>query len=461
MSLRFRLIGLVAVVLVVSLIFGGAIAGFNASRSVRTEMRSALLVGRQTIENALAALPNSSDPARDLERLLASFRGNRHLRISLVGGPGGRAVAAVEPAADRTPFGAVPAWFVRLIGVPPTVEEIPIALDGGNRGSIRLESDPRNEMLEVWDEFSDSLLMLALFSGLIVLLTYLFVGRALRPLGRLAAALEEVGHGAYDTRVAAGLTTELAPLHDSFNRMAACLAAMDAENRRLNDQLLTLQEEERSDLARDLHDEVSPFLFTINVDASNIARLARENRVAEVPGLAQSIAEAVRHLQQQVRSMLGRLRPIGLAEFGLAAALGDMVAFWRRRYRDIDFRLSIGPQCEGFGELADITVYRVVQESLSNAVRHGEPRTVSIAIALRPAADPAHDSEVAVEVSDDGRGMDKPYSLGFGLRGMRERVRAMGGQLTISEATDGGLAVAATLPCPRREPAPQLSVAKP
>ncbi|MGH7063650.1 MAG: histidine kinase, partial [Stellaceae bacterium] len=144
-------------------------------------------------------------------------------------------------------------------------------------------------------------------------------------------ALEEVGDGRYRTRISGRLPPELSRLRDSFNRMVARLAEADADNRRLNEQLLTLQEQERGELARDLHDEVSPFLFAVNTDAASASRLLAEARNAEADEHIQSIADAVSHIQQQVRRMLGRLRPVGLDDLGLAAAIENLVAFWRRR----------------------------------------------------------------------------------------------------------------------------------
>ena len=85
MSLRFRLIGLVCVVLLISLALAGITAYSNASRSVRTEMRAAFLVGRQTIESAVDRLRNAPEPSRDLDDLVASFQGNRHLRVRHAG----------------------------------------------------------------------------------------------------------------------------------------------------------------------------------------------------------------------------------------------------------------------------------------------------------------------------------------------------------------------------------------
>ena len=442
MSLRARLIGLVAAVLVISLAFGALVAYLNASRSVRTEMQSALLVGHQTIENAIANLPGAGDPRRELESLVASFQGNRHLRVTLTGDAG--AIAA--PPVETPPFGGrLPHWFIDMVGVPPVMERVPVRVAGRSYGAIVLETDPHNEILEVWDQLSDTLMVLALFCGLSVLLIHLFTGRALRPLARMGAALERVGRGDYATRIEEPLTPELARLRDSFNRMVGELAAIDADNRRLHEQLLILQEQERRDLARDLHDEVGPFLFAINMDVAGVSRLLREGRVAEAAGPIQGIAEAVGRMQQQVRSMLGRLRPVGLAEFGLAGALDNLVEFWRRRHPEIEYRIELAADCEDLGEPTDTTAYRVVQECLSNAVRHGPPGRIAVTIERDAGSRPDRDT-VRVEVSDDGPGMIDTVP-GFGLRGMAERVKASGGRLTLANRQAGGLAVTAVLPC--------------
>jgi two-component system, NarL family, sensor histidine kinase UhpB len=446
MSLRLRLISLVVIVLAVSLVFGGAIACFSASRSVRTEMLSALVVAQQTIENAIDGLQTSRDPQRELENLVTSFKGNRHLRVFLSGDT--RALAS--PAVEESPFGRIPKWFVRLIRVVPATSQVPITLADRSYQRVVIETDPHNEIVEVWNELSDSLITLALFCSLTILLIYLFIGRALQPLDRLAAALGQVGHGAYRTRIDVKTVPELSRLRGAFNRMAEQLAGMDLDNRRLNEQLLSLQEKERSELACDLHDEVSPFLFAINVDMANIARLAKEGSTAEILKHIPSVTDAVNHMQRQVRSMLGRLRPVGLAEFGLNAAIGNIVEFWRRRHPQIDYRVTISPNCEGLGEVIDSTIYRIVQEALSNAVRHGQPTMITVSVGRAcHGEDSRHD--VVIEVFDDGHGMDDSAGVGYGLIGMSERVRVMGGRLALSPRPGAGLAVKAVLPSPARQ----------
>ena len=133
------------------------------------------------------------------------------------------------------------------------------------------------------------------------------------------------------------LAPELSRLSDSFNRMTARLTASDAENRQLNEQLLTLQEQERNDLARDLHDEVSPYLFAISVDTAS-TRAPPGRTFGRRCGHLHSIADAVRHMQQQVSIMLGRLRPIGFADAGSSERDRGYRRIWRRRCPEIRYR---------------------------------------------------------------------------------------------------------------------------
>ncbi|HTV87653.1 MAG TPA: ATP-binding protein [Stellaceae bacterium] len=454
MLLRSRLVAWVIVALLTSLALGGAVVLVNAKRSVRNEMRAALEVGRQTIDAGLRdigrhtglqrEIDSKAGPRRVVEALIAPFKGGRHLRVLAIGRD---LNLRIDPVRAHPPFRQAPAWFAWLVGVEPQAARVPLTIAGRSLGTVVIETDPTNELLEAWTELSSGFLVLMLFCGLTVGVIYLFTGRALRPLDRLALALEQVGRGDYETlRIGGRLTPELARLRDSFNLMAARLAAADANNRRLTEQMSTLQEEERSDLARDLHDEVGPLLFAIGVDVGTMMRLVSESGSDGLVAPLRSIAEAAQQLQRHVRGMLGRLRPIALAEFGLAEALHGLVGFWRRRQPEIEFRCVVAAGCDGLRAGLDMTVYRVVQECLNNAVRHGRPTTIAIEVAHNAA-----DDEISVAVTDDGRGLPDEAAPGYGLIGMAERVRAAGGRLTLANRPAGGLAVRAALPCARPE----------
>ncbi|WP_044562238.1 sensor histidine kinase [Azospirillum sp. B4] len=141
------------------------------------------------------------------------------------------------------------------------------------------------------------------------------------------------------------------------------------------------------------------------------------------------------------RRVLARLRPPGLSDLGLGAALDNLAAFWRSRRPEVTIAVTVAPNL-GLGEAGDTAAYRVVQESLSNAIRHGSPRAITVTVT------PAPTGGAEVEVMDDGEGLPPEGSVpntGYGLRGMAERVAALGGSLEVGNRPEGGVRVRALL----------------
>ena len=441
MPLRLRLIALIALVLLISLACGSALVGWHAAGSVRTELRAALDVGAKTIGNGIDELARSGDRARELRRLVATFNGNRHVRAILLDAREQQlAVSSLFVPTQR-----VPGWFRDLIGGEPGA--LRLAVPAGNDGiaAIVLQADPVNEIGEVWGESRDAVLVLAGFALLSALLICVVIGRALRPLETLSAAFRQIGKGDYYGSVPERGPPELARLANGFNLMAQRLAAVAAQNHRLNQRLLTLQSEERADLARDLHDEVGPLLFAVDMTAATIEHLAGSGRATDIPPQVRLIHDAVGRMQRHVRAILGRLRPI--RAIGVVAAVDRLAAFWRSRRPDIEFIVAVAVEEDRIGEDLKETIYRIVQEGVSNAIRHGKPAQVEVVV--------RHDDadRIRIEVTDDGIGMAEegmvvrgPAQLG--LMGMRERVMAMAGSLSIQHGRNGtGLALVARVPC--------------
>jgi two-component system sensor histidine kinase UhpB len=177
----------------------------------------------------------------------------------------------------------------------------------------------------------------------------------------------------------------------------------------------------------------------MRVDAESIASMAQRDGQRAIAERAGAIGEAVSHIQRQVRLILKQLRPEGLAEVGLAQAIANLAAFWQRRHDGIAIHLDIDAARHGFGAEADAAIYRLVQESLTNAARHGGAKQVWIGIA-------ANDSAIQVTVEDDGAGLSPPGGDGMGLKGMRERLAALSGTLTLGNRAHGGARIAAVIP---------------
>jgi two-component system sensor histidine kinase UhpB len=437
MTLRARLIVLVGSVLVVSLLLGGMLACWHAAQSARTEMQAALLSGEHRVRDSIAHLTEVADREGDLKRLIATFNGDRHVRAMLVNS----AAQSVASSTLSTPLHPTPDWFFDLLGVRPTASLVAIGDNLAAESAIALQTDPHNEVSEVWTEFRDGMVIVLVFCSVSFGLIYWTAGRSLRPLETLSAGFRTIGTGNYETRVAEGGPPEVEDLARAFNLMAERLGALEARNERLHSQLLTIQEEERADLARDLHDDVGPFLFAVNIDVASIARSAEERGDIETLERGRSIRDAVSHMQKHVKSILGRLRQTGLTDIGLAQAVQNLGVFWRRRHPQMSIQFDVSADA-GFGEVTDATLYRLIQESLTNAIRHGQPRNISVRISSDAQGD------ILLEVADDGIGFaESTERTGLGLAGMQERISALGGSLSVRNHPDGkGASVTARLP---------------
>src|SRR6185437_13008763 len=156
---------------------------------------------------------------------------------------------------------------------------------------------------------------------------------------------------------------EIAALADGFNRMISRLKILEDANRRLTGQMLAIQEEERTELARDLHDEMGPFLFAMRLDAEAIESEARKAGQEEIAGCAQALGETVSRIQSHVRDILKQLRPDGLAVVGIKTAIANLSTFWQRHHGGIAIVLKV--MGEEFGAKTDTVIYRLVQEGLT------------------------------------------------------------------------------------------------
>jgi two-component system sensor histidine kinase UhpB len=435
LSLRSRLLVSIFLTLLLSLLAGAAFTYLHALEKIETEMQAAIGVGGRFGHNAVDDVDEYSNPRRRLELLVADFDGDRHLRASLV--VDGKVVKTSNLAKPENP---APSWFFNLLATPPKVLNLTLPAVFDDVGSVTLQTDANNEIAEVWSDIGLTLSVLTIFCALVLAFVYWTLGTAIGPLQELTAAFARVGERDYRERMTERGPLELVHLCHGFNQMVEHLARAEEQNKRLQEQLATVQDEERADLARDLHDEIGPLLFAADVDAVAIEQLAKEGRHEQIPRQVGVVREAIGQMQRHVRDILGRLRPAVLLDVGLAHAIDNLVSFWRAHRPSLVFRVSL-PE-EGFGEPLDGTVYRIVQESVSNAVRHGRPGTIEIAVAV------AADQSITVRVADDGGGLtSNGRPGGFGVIGMQERVAALGGVLEVANRPDGhGVVVSARIP---------------
>ena len=226
-------------------------------------------------------------------------------------------------------------------------------------------------------------------------------------------------------------------LAETFATRAA--VAVDLSERIARDSLrrvVEAQELERRRLARELHDETGQALTSILLGLKGLEERMDDSESREA---AEELRELVVSTLQDVRRLAVELRPSALDDFGLVAALERLTgSFAEQTGIAVDFQTAVAE--ERLPEEVETAIYRIVQESLTNVVKHARARRVSILLARK-------DGAVKAEVEDDGQGFDPAeHTGGSGLVGMRERLALLGGRLAVESAPDRGTTVAAEVP---------------
>jgi two-component system sensor histidine kinase UhpB len=430
MSLRFRLLMAIFLALLISFSLGAALAAWHAASSVHEELSSSLAIARQGSLAALRNLPQGPSGEAELRRMVAAYDGSRHVRAALLA-PDGTVLQVSTPAAAKKP----PAWFLRLVS--PPVKTASATVPG--LGEFRLTAVPDSEAAERWTELRERLAGFGLFFLVAALLCSATVGRSLRPLTALTQGLARVGRGELQAELPQAGPPEIATLAGAFNRMAADLRSAEAQNRRLSQQILTIADEERAEIARDLHDDIGPLLFATTNFAASIGRMIETGDLAAVPPQLRAIQDATAQVQREVRDMLGRLHQGSAGPPRLDAALQELAVFWRAVRPAISLDVDCVIPEAVLTDQARECLFRVAQEGISNAVRHGQPRNVRVDASLRNGA-------AILSVSDDGAVQTAVSGAapGLGLAGMRARAASLGGRIDI--VRDRGWKVSVTLP---------------
>jgi signal transduction histidine kinase len=331
-------------------------------------------------------------------------------------------------APDRTTIRAqgsgVPGWFTALLKIPQLGAVYPIRIGTAHAGDIVFNPDLSADIFEKWIGFlgivtSGSVLML-----LAALSAWLTTGTALRPLAELGAGLTRMRNGDYDTAIAVAGPPEIRKSCAEANQLAVTLKRLSRDNRELLRKLVSVQDDERRELARELHDEMGPLLFAIRANATALSEQA--GGFAPEPGSpAESILDAAEALQSANRRILEGLSPLYVAELGLDESIRTLLRDAQSQAPTIKLTSMIDPRLNELDGLLSQTTYRVIQEGVTNVLRHAWATTMDVVAKIDA-------NRVTIEISDDGVGLPQRTSFGRGLTGMHERVRALNGSLALS-----------------------------
>ena len=444
-SLRMRLNLLFALVLVLGLAINIGRLVLEAGPRIQAEDDSVIRLAREFIDASIADLKSSPDPEAKLVGLVEGLQKLRHVSVTRARDGASTAMEPNGAAATDSRFDAPPEWFVTMVRPEQTSVRVPIVVEGKSYGTLLIASHPSDEIAEIWDGIVTQLEVGSVIAAALLILTMLVVSRALTPIQSLADAMSGIEAGRYDTRVTPTGSAEIAAICEKLNHLAGTLGDAVADKQRLAERVVSLQDVERKEIARELHDEFGPYLFALRAHATSLMRMvdAAKPDVAGLRKHGAAMLEQVNALQQFNRRVLDKLRPAGLSELGLSEALAALVRFWRDAHPGVSVETEISQSLGPVGETAELTIYRVVQEALTNAFRHSGATQVSVTI--EPVAGAGRVGRAArVRVSDNGEGLPSEHKLGLGMIGMRERVMALGGTMTV--VSSGGVTVEAVVP---------------
>jgi two-component system sensor histidine kinase UhpB len=411
--------------------------------SIREEIEAANRVAAQML-GRLALSYAEVGGTRAVQELLTQLGHVRANDITLRG-PNGAVLYHSPPPSYKAGRDA-PKWFVRLLRPHPARQLF--ALPDG--AQLAIDAEPSRAILDAWDDLTRLVAIAALLLVAVSALAFWLVGRALAPFAVIGRGLERLQQGDLAYRLPALQGAEAHAIGTAFNRMAHSVQSKVQAEREAHEARARLEErrelallveqsveEERRQIAHELHDEFGQSVTAIRSLALAIATQSTETPMRDA---ARLINEEAARLYDAMHGLIPRLTPLSFDTMGLAHALENLVRDWQHRHATPQLLLTHELPAE-LGASVTLAAYRVVQEALVNALRHAQATRVTIDVR-------AGGGRLSVSVSDDGVGLPANWSRPghFGLRGLAERVERLGGVFSVRNLEPRGACVTAQIP---------------
>ena len=419
-------------------------------------MEKELLARGVSIGRDLAA--RSTDPilVNDLyalnQLLLETQKNNPDVRYAFVLDPNGAVLA--HTLGNGFPAGLIELNRVEAEGYQNTVSietpeglvwDVAVPVFNGRAGIARVGISNQSVQRVLLDLTSQVLLTTVLVLGVSLLAATFLTFVLTRPILELVEAARAVGQGDFCRRVRRWANDEIGDLAEAFNQMAIELARADEVRRerellrrQLLERVIAAQEEERRRIARELHDSTSQSLTSLMVGLRTLDS-ACDN--PQVHGHTHELRQVAGQVLEDVHNLAVQLRPAILDDLGLSAALERLAQEWQKRYHiRADVVVNLGGK--RLPDPIETSLYRILQEALTNVARHARARSVSVLVERRQ-------KEIVAVIEDDGQGFDleRVHRDGhLGLLGIRERAELLGGRLTIESSPGRGTSLFIRLP---------------
>lgn len=319
----------------------------------------------------------------------------------------------------------------------------PVDFNGRHYGVIAVTPEPEMELSQAWNNVASLLGLSSSTVAAVCLLVYISIYRALRPAQTIVSGLESMRQSDSTAVLPVFELIEWQLIGAAINQFSATQKRLLDERKHLIMKLMTLQEEERRYLARELHDEFGQCLAATNALAASIVQTARHGYPHIVPE-AENIIRINGQIMEALRTLLVQLRPAELDELGLEFCLNTMVTEWNKQFKGQKHcQLHIEGDCSLLKEPLPVTLFRIVQEGLTNIAKHSSASQASILLEISR-------QNVVLTIEDNGNANSAAFTgkPGMGLIGINERVTGLDGRLSIQTCEPCGFGVRVELPIP-------------
>jgi len=432
MSLR-RLINIrIILSVVLILFFSGVVVIWQVRQSVESEVESSVNLALELIEFGIHQMPRSGISNDEWINNVTTMQPARHLQISIKDPHSG--LVQQPPIIEPIPTNErPPEWFVQAVMTHTLTTSYDVHMSDDSVKTLLLTANPMDEITEAWGESKAYFWSIVLMIAFIFFTINLAFNSMLQAVKSILTGLSKLEVGQYGSQLPTFKISEFDSIAHEINKMSLALKAAQESNQALALHTMKIQELERQNMSRELHDEMGQSLTAIKAMA-----VTCKQPKTDVNTVASSIVDICNHLSVVVRSMMRTLHPLSLTELGLGATISDLVTEWQRRVPELSFNLDYDSSLEKLNSEVTIHVYRIVQECLTNVIRHANATEVTILLVKRL-------DLVWITVADNGHGASNK-DQGFGLLGMRERAANLGGKLKFESVQQGGVSVIVQLP---------------
>jgi two-component system sensor histidine kinase UhpB len=396
-------------------------------KNVREEVLSTMSLAEFAIEQGVKKNPDFYLFQRENNELgISELSGIRHLKIQFFDS---NDVLLEETLNALDEIKPPPSWFINIIeSLSDKIffSKINIEQRGELTGYVLIKPEPIFEYAEIWQQIKVGLWIIVSFLILINFVVLLLFSHMIKPINKIIEGFDKLEAGNFKSKIRKSNILELDIIGKKFNSMIDNLRQSNNKIHKLSQNLIDVQEQEKSELARDLHDELGQSLTALQAEAASISKTTKKKSRDEA---IFNVIKLSKNMMLSTREIIKKLN-LGLIEdLGFESALIELFENWKRRFKGVKFEYSIDEKAiEKITKKKTAHLYRIFQEALTNIAKHSSPQKIHISIKYID-----NSNRIRILISNDGFSNDSSNQDGLGLIGIAERVDQIQGTLEISK----------------------------